>query len=131
MKIIILIAAILVVQPAYTQWYSERYGEIPLAELNKTQLSNLLQGAKSTRTAGIVITSLGVCLVSVGLVVEMADATTYVASTLTLGAIPPQDNPGGSIIIGGFVLTVINIPLWAIGGNRKTDIEMILKIHNF
>jgi hypothetical protein len=91
------------------------------SELNQDQLNHALQKAKNNITAGVILTVIGLSSVFTGtvLLTEGAVADDLDKSVDMIFA-------GTFIDIGGGIITLIGIPVWVIGADKKRRIKIEL-----
>ena len=103
------------------QWYQRKYGVQSIGFLNETQLTKVLQHTKKNINTGQILTGAGICFEIIGGVL--------VASNFCIFCTEEQlarVNGGTVLFAGGFITMMVGIPLWAVNGHRKKDIELAL-----
>ena len=91
--------------------------------LNLEQLNLYKQKAVTMRNAGVILTSCGVGIIAIGILV----GENYPSESFS-------DWTGAVIVVlsamAGIATAVVGIPLWAVGGSRKTKAELSLQKFN-
>ena len=93
------------------------------SELNQDQLNVALKRAKNTATTGIILTSVGAVVASIGMVTAANEGVKWIEgensdeNTVTAGA--------SAMIVGG-ITTLIGIPVWIVGASKKKNIQIEL-----
>ena len=94
-----------------------------LNELNQDQLNLAFKRAKNTATTGIILTSVGTVVASIGMVMAINEGVKWVAgensdeNTVTAGT--------SAMIVGG-ITALIGIPVWIVGATKKKNISLEL-----
>ena len=98
-----------------------------LNELNQDQLNLAFKRAKNTATTGIILTSVGTVVASIGMVMAINEGVKWVAgensdeNTVTAGT--------SAMIVGG-ITALIGIPVWIVGASKKKNIQLELAKFN-
>ena len=94
-----------------------------LNELDQDQLNLAFKRAKNTATTGIILTSVGTVVASIGMVMAINEGVKWVAgensdeNTVTAGT--------SAMIVGG-ITALIGIPVWIVGASKKKNIQLEL-----
>jgi len=97
-----------------------------LDELNVDQLNLYMNNATSMRNAGIALTVIGTGVAILG--------ASMINSNYGINDLEADLNKMGSgvlICTLGVISTGVGIPLWVIGGKRRSQAELILKKYDF
>jgi len=94
-----------------------------LNELNQDQLNLAFKRAKTTATTGIILTSVGTVVASIGMVMAINEGVKW-----TTGENPDENavSAGTSAMIFGGITALIGIPVWIVGASKKHKIQLEL-----
>ena len=104
------------------QWYERKYGVQGIGYLSETQLAQALQQAENNTQLGKIITVAGIGCELIGVAIIASNFCIMGCSSQEIAAA----NAGGILFAAGFVTMVVGIPIWAVNGGRKKDIELAL-----